>query len=148
MKNWLPVLALLAGFGCSISFAQFGIIDCIQQRRLVVPRVHGQVLDSSGVPVSGAVVSLTPDGNPAMQTKTDSMGRFDFKASSGSYVLKAEYPGFEITTAELEVGKDALNTLHPTALRVILGLPGINCPWVTTSNKEYKELIQKHATQK
>jgi hypothetical protein len=148
MKRWLPVIVLLAWLGCSVSFAQYGIIDCIVQKQLVVPRVQGQVFDATGIPVPNAVVSLKQDGKPAVDVKTDAEGRFYFKVQAGQYSLKASYPGFEVTTAELEVGNDAVNLIHPTALKVILALPGINCPWVTTSNKEFKELVHKHATQK
>ncbi len=102
MKRWLPVLVLLAGLESSISFAQYGIIDCIVQKKLVVPRVQGQVFDAAGVPVPGAVVSLKPDGRPAVDAKTDAAGRFYFKVQSGPYDLKVSHPGFEVTTAKLE----------------------------------------------
>jgi hypothetical protein len=148
MKFWFPVLALLSGLGSSVSFAQYGIIDCIVQKQLVVPRVQGQVFDATGIPVPNAVVSLKQDGKPAVDAKTDAAGRFYFKIQAGQYNLKASYPGFEVTTAELEVGEDAVNLIHPTALKVILALPGINCPWVTTSNKEFKELVHKNAAKK
>jgi hypothetical protein len=150
MKKLLPVLALLAGLGSSISFAQAAIpiIDCVVQRKLVVPRVRGQVFDPSGALVTGAIISLTQAGIPAKQSKTDAKGRFDLRVPSGLYVLKAEYPGFGVTTAELDVGKDAMSLFRSTTLKVILALPAMNCPWVTTSNKEFKELRQTHATQK
>ncbi|HEV2174692.1 MAG TPA: carboxypeptidase-like regulatory domain-containing protein [Nitrospira sp.] len=148
MKKWLPVLILSAGLGSSFSFAQYGIVDCIEQKKLIVPRVQGQVFDPTGIALPDAAISLWPDGRPIVQLKSDAKGQFYFKVESGHYILKATYPGFAITTAELEVGKDVVSILHPEALRVILALPGLNCPWVTTSNKEFKELVRKHATQK
>jgi hypothetical protein len=148
MKKWLPVLIMLAGLGNSISAAQYVIVDCIVQKKLVVPRVKGQVFDATGVPVPDTVISLKQGENQELIATTDSQGRFDFKVQSGPYNLKASHLGFESTTAELEVGRDLLSLFHPTALRVILSLPGFNCPWVTTSNKEFKELAHIHATQK
>ncbi len=144
MKNWLPVLCSIAGIGSSLSFAQSGIVDCIVQKKLNVPRVHGQVFDAAGVPVPGAMISVKQDGNPPKNATTDSAGRFYFKVQSGQYALRASYPGFETTTAELQVGRDIANLFRPTALKVILALPGVNCPWVTTSNTELKELARSH----
>ena len=148
MKKCLVALFLFAGLGRSISFAQHGIVDCIQQRKLVVAHVRGQFFDHGGVPVPGARVSLWPDGKPIIQSKANETGEFSFKVEPRHYILKATYPGFEITTAELDVGADLFSTFHPTALRVILALPGLNCPWVTTSNKEFKGLVKTNVTQR
>jgi hypothetical protein len=148
MRKWLPVLIVLVGLGSSISSAQFGIIDCIEQGRLVVPKVQGGVYDAAGFPVAGALVSLSSDTRPEVQSKTDAAGLFHINASPGRYLLRASSPNFETTRAELDVGSDVLNVLHPIALRVILALPGVNCPWVTASNKEFKKLGHNHATQK
>ncbi len=41
-----------------------------------------------------------------------------------------------------------MSLFHPTALRVILALTYMNRPWVTTSNKEFKDIVHNHATQK
>ena len=148
MKGWLPALVLFAGLGSSFSFGQVAIVDCVEQRKLFVPRVQGQVFDGAGVPVSGALVSLISDAKPTIQATTDATGQFSFKVDSGDYTLKASYPGFETTTVELEVGRDLLNLFHPTALRVILSVGSMDCPWVTTSNKEFKGLAHKHALRK
>jgi hypothetical protein len=94
------------------------------------------------------LVSLISDAKLTIQATTNATGQFSFKVDSGHYAIRASYTGFEVTTAELEVGTDVLSLFHPTALRVILALPGVNCPWVSTSNKEFKELAHKHATQK
>jgi hypothetical protein len=45
-------------------------------------------------------------GKPSTPSETDAMGRFDLKISSGLYTLRVVRPGLEVTTAELEVGKD------------------------------------------
>jgi hypothetical protein len=148
MTRWIPALVLVVGLGTSFSFAQYGTGDCIEQRKLAVAHVKGQVFDPHGVPVPEAVVSLWPDGRSTVQLKTDAKGFFQFKVEPGNYILKATYPGFELTTAELAVGTDILGVFHSPSLNVILALPGMNCPWVTTSNKEIKGLVRKYATQK
>jgi hypothetical protein len=148
MRHWLPVLALFAGLGSSFSATQSGIVDCLEQKRLTVPRIRGQVFDPMGVPIPGALVSVSSETGPEMQSKTDATGQFNIKAPPGRYMLKASLPNFEVTRARLEVGTDILSLFHPTALRVILSVGSMTCPWVTTSNKEFRELVHKVATQK
>jgi hypothetical protein len=139
---------LFAGLGSSFSSAQDGIVDCVMQKKLLVSRVQGRVFDPSGVPVPGAQIALSREGAQQIQSKTDAKGEFTLRVPSGSYRFKAKLQGFEVTEAELEVGNDLANLARPTALKVILALPGMNCPWVTASNKEFKELVRQHATQK
>ena len=148
MRRWLPVLALLSVIGSSISSGQCGIVDCIEQKALTVPRIRGHVFDATGILIPGVLISVSSDTRPEVQLKTDASGQFNFNVSPGRYVLKASYPGFEVTKARLDVGADILSLLHPTALRVILSVGSMDCPWVTTSNKEFKELTDKHVTQK
>jgi hypothetical protein len=148
MKRWLPVLVLFAGLGSSISSGQCGIVDCIEQKALTVPRIRGHVFDATGILIPGVLISVSSDTRPEVQLKTDASGQFNFKVSPGRYVLKASYPGFEVKKARLDVGADILSLLHPTALRVILSVGLCDCPWVTTSNKEFKELVHKHAMRK
>jgi hypothetical protein len=135
---------LFAGLGSSFSSAQDGIVDCVMQKKLLV----SPVFDPSGVPVPGAQIALSREGAQQIQSKTDAKGEFTLRVPSGSYRFKAKLQGFEVTEAELEVGNDLANLARPTALKVILALPGMNCPWVTASNKEFKELVRQHATQK
>jgi hypothetical protein len=150
LRCFLDVVVLTVLF-CSPSiqsaFPQ-GIVDCIQQRKLTVPKVEGQVVDPKGAPVPTALVWISQEGKLVSKIETDSLGRFAFGVRSGQYTLKAQLQGFETTTAELDVGKDLGSLFHPTALKVILALPGMNCSWVTTGGREYKELFKQHATQK
>jgi hypothetical protein len=138
MKRWLPVLALFAGLGSSFSFAQYGIVDCVEQKTLTVPRIRGQVFDATGVPVPGALVSVSSDTRPELQLKTDASGQFNFKVSPGRYMLKASFSGFEVTRARLDVGADILNLFHPTALRVILSVGSMDCPWSQPATRNSK----------
>src|SRR5580698_8417111 len=139
MKKCLLVLIFFAGLGSSISSAQDGskIIDCVMQHKVVVARVEGQVFDPSGVPVAGVQIALSHDGLQQAQSKTDTSGKFILDVPSGSYEFRAELRDFEVTTAQLEVGRDIENLVHPKALKVIIALSGMNCPWVTTSYKEF-----------
>ena len=83
MRHWLPVLALFAGLGSSFSATQSGIVDCLEQKRLTVPRIRGQVFDPMGVPIPGALVSVSSETGPEMQSKTDATGQFNIKAPPG-----------------------------------------------------------------
>jgi hypothetical protein len=148
MKRWLPVLILCAGLGSSFSFAQYRIVDCVEQKAVTVRRVQGQVFDPNGVPVPGVIVSLSSEAHPDIQSKTGAAGEFSIKARPGRYVLKALYPNFETTRAELDIGEDVISIFHPTALRIILALHGMNCPWVTANKKEFNLLNEQHRKQK
>jgi Carboxypeptidase regulatory-like domain len=148
MKNCLPVLFVFAGLGSSVSFAQYGIVDCVMQRKLVVARVQGQVFDPSGIPVPGVLVALSRDGMQIAETTTGPNGKFALNLASGSYHFRAKLRGFEATTADLDVGRDIANLVHRKTLKVILALPAMDCPWVTTSNKELRQLVRSRTAQK
>jgi hypothetical protein len=148
MKRFSLVLFVLAGLGNSISFAQDGIVDCVIQPKLVVAKVHGQVFDPSGVPVPGALIVLSHDGVGQAQTTTDANGTFALNVPSGNYHFRVELRGFEVTTAELEVGRDVASFVHRKTLKVILALTAMNCPWVTTSKRELKQTVNRDASQK
>jgi hypothetical protein len=147
MKMHPITLILFAGLGSSISFAQSGIVDCIEQRTINVPTIRGQVFDPNGIPIPGALVSVSSEIESEIQLRTDANGQFNGNLPPGKYTLKASYPGFEITRAKLNVGRDVSSVFHPTTLRVILALGSMGCPWVTTSNKEFKQLVHKRAAQ-
>jgi len=66
---------------------------------------------------------------------------------------------FQTSQTELNVGEDLIGLVHPSDLHVILGLNGSDCAWVTTSQKEFKQIVnsnkkrseesvQRNATQK
>jgi hypothetical protein len=140
----------------SIAAAQ---VDCVSPRTLKVSRVQGQVFDITGNAVPGVVVSLVQEGKPTAQFHTGSNGEFQFKATPGRYVLKAEVPAFQRASVELNVGRDLGNLFHPSTLRVTVGLYGSFCPWATTSNREFQKMVrdnnrrlkenaEKNATQK
>ena len=161
MRLWLPILALLAGLGSSFSFgqssrpsgsgespAEIPIIDCIEQKIIHVSRVQGRVFDHTGGPIADALVTLSSDGKLALQARTDQQGAFAFKALPGKYHLKATAAGFTWTEAEVDSGKDASNLFRPSNLWVFLAVGADSCPWIVTSNREFKRAIHEYATQK
>lgn len=137
----------MLAFGLAYESNAQGIVDCIVQPKIAVSRVRGQAFDPQGVPVPNVTISAERDLSAIIKSKTDSNGRFDLKLPDGTYRLRAELVGFEITTADLEVGRDLFTLLRPRSLKVILALPGYNCPWVTTSERVLRESTRKNATQ-
>jgi hypothetical protein len=136
-----------------------GIVDCVYPGHVAVSRVEGKVFGPFGVVVPGVVVSLVNEQGSTLQTKTDSEGRFRVAASPGKYSFKAVFPMFQTSQTELNVGEDLVGLVHPGNLWVILGLNGADCAWVTTSQKEFRQIIssnkkraeesaQRNATQK
>jgi len=81
---------------------------------------------------------VSSDTRPELQLKTDASGQFNFKVSPGRYMLKASFSGFEVTRARLDVGADILNLFHPTALRVILSVGSMDCPWSQPATRNSK----------
>lgn len=161
MRRWLPILAVIAGLGSSFSFGQSSrssdspespagirIVDCIGQKTVHVSRLQGGVFDHTGVPIPDAMVTLSFDEKLAFQTKTNQHGAFVFKAPPGKYHLKATAAGFTWTESEVDFGKDVSNLFRPSNLWVFLAVGADSCPWVVTSNKEFKRAIHEYATQK
>jgi len=146
MRHLLPVLALLAGLGSSISFAQVEIVDCIGQKTLFVSELQGKVLDPSGVSISYADDSLLRDGNLLRETRTDARGKFRFRGAMGWYTVLVKSPGFSDTSFPIRSGPDVRATFHSNEIKVILGV-GMNapCPSATTSNKDAQKNIRAYS---
>jgi iron complex outermembrane receptor protein/vitamin B12 transporter len=63
--------------------------------------VTGQVVDALGARVAGASVTLTRDGSPAGETKSDNEGSFTFRnLAAGRYQVTATASGFQPRTSE------------------------------------------------
>jgi len=159
MRHWLPLLALLAGLGCSISFAQGGIIDCVGQSKIHVAHLRGWVFDPTGVAVPSVNLILKRGDRVVAQTTSDDNGRFDLKIPSGEYELHVLSQHFRAIPLTVHVGTDVHSFLHPGELRWILDLAGMNCSWATTSvaafqkeirrfNERLERDTEKNATQK
>jgi hypothetical protein len=146
MRNWLPVLFLLAGLGSSISVAQNGIVDCFGQPTLHAARVKGQVFDLMGETIQGATVSLEIEGRTIQQAVTDASGRFGFKSVGGSIQLHVNARGFAPGYAYINVGPDLRTLIHPGIIYVILGVGnGEPCPSATTSRREFLRMVQENS---
>jgi len=116
-------------------------VDCVYPRRVSVSRIQGRVFDPFGVPVPGVVITLVDEDGRTLQTKSDGGGRFQIAASPGKYSFKADFPMFQTSDTELAVGEDLIGFIHPSHLYVILGLTGSECAWITTSRKEFEQVI-------
>ncbi len=161
MRAFIPAVCLVATFGLcgsSLICAQ-GIVDCVYPGHVAVSRVQGRVFDWSGTIVPGVVVTLVDERGSKMQTTTDSQGHFHLAPSPGEYSSTAVFPMFQTSQTKLNVGEDLVGLAHPSNLFVIIGMAGSFCPWVTTSQKEFRNIIsgnkkrieeaaQRNATQK
>jgi hypothetical protein len=136
-------MAFFAVLPSRASLAQ-GIVDCVYPGRVSVSRVQGRVFDPFGTVVPGAVITLVNEHNVTLQTTTDNQGRFHFATSPGKYRFKAEIQMFQKSQTELSVGEDLAGLIYPSDLHVILGLSGSYCAWVTTSQREFRQIISSN----
>jgi hypothetical protein len=144
MNTLLPkagVLSLAFVCGACYSYAQ---VDCVYPGHVAASRVDGQVYDSFGTVVPGVAITLTDERGSKLEAKTDDQGRFRIAAASGKYSFKATFAMFETSQTSLDVGADLAGLLHPSKLYVILGLNGSNCPWVTTSQKKFRQIVNSN----
>ena len=136
-----------------------GIVDCVIQGKIRTPAARGTVVDPTGVPVPDTLVVLEANGKKVRQAKTDTEGKFDLNAPTGTYSFKVTHPYFAGTTIDLVVGRDMSNTFSRSGLYAVLGLPGSFCPMVWTNankfhrmidanKKHIEETVEKDATQK
>jgi len=144
LRCFLGVIGLevgIAALSAHVAHAQ-GIVDCVYPGRVSVSSVQGQVFDPFGAVVPGVVITLVDQHDATLHTTTDGQGRFHLSTSPGKYRFKAIYPMFQTGQTELNVGEDLIGVVHPSDLHVILGLDGMYCAWVTTSRKEFQQIIK------
>jgi hypothetical protein len=124
-----------------------------------VSRVRGRVFDPFGIVIPGVSIKLVDNQDTSLQTTSDARGYFRLAARPGEYSFKATFQPFQTSQAELDVGEDLVSLVRRSDLKVILGLGGSDCAWVTTSQKEFRQIIssnekrvkesaEKNATQK
>ncbi len=102
----LPVLVLLLAASSAVAQTSGG-------------RIQGRVSDTSGLPLPGVTVSLTPEAGASLVVHTDEVGRFVFDVRRGRYTLTAELSGFETSVRpNLTAGPD------PLSVDVVLELGG------------------------
>ena len=90
MPRWGATTAMFLGFALLLSVTPAS--GQIQQPR---PTVTLTVLDEDGLPVSGAQVTLSEPGRPAIQLRTDYAGRCTYSLQLDlPYQLDVQKPGF------------------------------------------------------
>jgi protocatechuate 3,4-dioxygenase beta subunit/5-hydroxyisourate hydrolase-like protein (transthyretin family) len=84
--------------------------------------VRGTVVDTTGAPVAGAVVTAAPDRRPRVSSETasDASGAFELRGVTfGPVRLTARHPAFAEGTAMADVDTD-----RPAAARIVLSAGG------------------------
>jgi hypothetical protein len=119
-------------------------IDCIEPRPIIVNGIRGQVFDPSGVPIPNASALLLRAGKPTSKLRTDKQGRFQEASDAGTDAIQVSAPGFETLHFRIEDGSDVSRASPPKLIRIVLGLPGLNCAWATTSEKEFRREISNN----
>jgi len=137
------ILVIIAVASCSaFALLQAQTVDCVYPSRIFVCRVQGHVFDPFGTAVPGVVLSLVNGSAATLQTTSDNQGGFRLAAPPGKYSLKAVFPMFQTSQAELNVSEDSAGLVRPGNLYVILGMTGSFCAWVTTSKKDFDKIIR------
>lgn len=120
---------------CTVRRIVAAAIFCLLAPTEAVSQVSGQVTDSGGRPIHGALVELSGSAGPMIFQATDSAGRFYFqaRANSGNDKLRVSYPGMTTTTISVvEPGTPLLIRLdtHPFALDpIIASRIAVKCPY-------------------
>ncbi|HZY63379.1 MAG TPA: carboxypeptidase-like regulatory domain-containing protein [Edaphobacter sp.] len=98
----------------SAAFAQTPSLDPLQTAGFL-----GTIRDTSAAPVPNAKVRLSSSGSPAVETKTDSSGRFEISDRPGDCILEVVSPGFRIYKSSIHLSTDI-----PNVKEIVLDLAG------------------------
>ena len=157
MKAWNRTLSLLLGMGviaCQSAWPMVCVTSPVRTARL-----HGHVFDPFGTPIPDASVRVLLNDKIAGETRTDDRGRFDLNIASGEYSLDVRMNGLMALTQQIKIERDLRTLLFPRDVKIMLGLGGFDCPFATTSSRQFryeiklsndrmKESSKNHATQK
>jgi hypothetical protein len=113
---------------------------------MYLSRIDGQVVDSDGAVLPDAIVTLRDGDRTVGTTRTDLAGAFSLKAPQGVYQLLVERQYFDTLHLEVHLGSDAYHLVRPSYLHVVLAIRWLSCTWATTSNREFKQEIQRYKT--
>jgi hypothetical protein len=141
MRRTSASLCLILAFAVCTLDSVYAQVDCVYPGRVTVSHARGQVVDPFGSALPGAVVTLADERGSTFQATTDSQSRFSLAAPPGTYSFTAVLPMFQTSQTHLNVGDDLAGFIHARSLRVILGLNGSYCAWVTTSKRQLQEII-------
>jgi len=89
--------------------------------------VCGKLVDQSGGPVSGALVTLNQNGTPFARVNTDADGKFLFRElKPGRYELAAGFDGFRPFQSPIVVTKPVNQCRRELVIMMVLPYPD-NC---------------------
>ncbi len=149
--NGASIILLLGLIGLPLTSGSIlraqSIIDCVTQGKVQARDVRGMVVDPTGFPAPGAVVTLESDGSQTREAETDAEGRFHLNAPAGQYKFKVTFHEFIGVAVDLQTGRDLSNAFSRDDLHVVLGPFGSFCSLVTTSHREFTRRIEANKQQ-
>ena len=104
--------------------------------------LQGTVYGPSGIPLPQVVVQLMREGKFVANLWTDGKGKFEVNLVPGPYDLQLLFLDTDLMDLKVRVGHG--RGFHSTRLRIVLGLSGTRCGFVTTSSKEFKKAIKRY----
>ena len=142
--NAALLLALVTG-NCRATEAYAA--SCPAPEELGLKKLQGIVYGPSGISVPQILIRLSHEGKFVAQTKTDSSGKFEFKIAPGPYDAELLFMGSKSMDLKVRIGHGHGGDFHSGRLRIVLGLSGTRCGFVTLSSKELKKAIKRYQTQ-
>ncbi|HTW62482.1 MAG TPA: carboxypeptidase-like regulatory domain-containing protein [Terracidiphilus sp.] len=138
-------IGLLMFFALVAEFAWICRAQCVYPRTSVL-HAQGAVFDKSGVPISGADVTLKKGDKVVSGAKTGRMGGFLIATSPGTYDLDVSARNFAPGFARIDVGSDLVRVLKPTHLWMILDVGATTdaCTFISTSRRQLEKAIQEN----
>jgi hypothetical protein len=132
------LLALVTGF-CFPTAAHAA--NCPAQEELGLKKLQGIVYGPSGIALPQIVIRLSREGKFVAQTETDAKGKFEFKPEPGHNDLEFLFMGSKSMDLKARIGHGG--GFRSGRLRIVLGLSGTRCGFVTLSSKELKKAIKR-----
>ena len=140
----LAVFALFPGLVSAFVVAAHGQVDCVEPRIISAANIQGQIFDPSGISIPEASVTILREDKEVTKLKTDKEGRFYVESREGIYRLKISAPGFEASQFRVRVRRHSLGLQRSPTIRILLGLPSLNCAWATTREKEFRREVRNN----
>jgi hypothetical protein len=138
------LLALIIGFFCPIAASA---ANCPAPEEMGLKKLQGTVYGPSGILLPLIVVQLSRDGKFVAKTETDAKGKFEFKPEPGPYDLELLFMGSRSMDLKVKIGHGRGGVFHSGRLRIVLGLSGTRCGFVTLNSKELKKAIKRFQDQ-
>ena len=121
--------------------------NCPAPEEMGLKKLQGIVYGPSGISLPQIDVGLLQDGKFVAKTQTDGKGKFEFKPAPGPYDLELLFMGTKSMDLKVRIGRGHGGVFHSGRLRIVLGLSGTRCGFVTLSSKELKKAIVRFQTQ-